>query len=61
MSCWIDGESLSTGRAPPMIRFNRVRDGDVEMPFAGRPESAGKILALIRPDSGEGCPSSVAA
>ena len=61
MSRWFEDKSLSTGRVRLMIVFNRVRGGDVEMRFAGRPESAGKILALIRPDSGEGCPSSVAA
>jgi hypothetical protein len=61
MSRWFDDQSISTGRAPLTIRFNRVRDGDVEMRFAARPERAGKILALIQPDPGERYPRSVAA
>jgi len=61
MSRWFEDESLSTGRAPLMIGFNRVRGGDVEMRFAGRPEGAGKILVLNQPDSGGRCPTSLAA
>jgi hypothetical protein len=49
MSRWFEDESLSTGRAPLMILFNRVRGGDVEMRFAGRPDSGGR------------CPTSLAA
>ena len=61
MSRWFGDESLSTGRAPLMILFNRVLGGDVEMRFAGRPEGAGKILVLNQPDSGGRCPTSLAA
>jgi hypothetical protein len=61
MSRWFEDESLSTGRALLMILFNRVRGGDVEMRFAGRPEGARKILVLNQPDSGGRCPTSLAA
>jgi hypothetical protein len=61
MSRWFEDESLSTRRAPLMILFNRVRGGDVEMRFVGRPEGAGKILVLNQPDSGGSCPASLAA
>jgi hypothetical protein len=58
---WFEDESISTGRAPLMIRFSRLRGGHVEMRFAGRPEGASKILAVIQPDPGGRCPGSVAA